>query len=124
MRKYLFDTTVVVDYLRNNPKVATLFNEVQSPAVSAITVCEVYQGASNSLDLKKIRATLSNFKVYPLTEPISKRLLYLIEQYHLSSGLFILDAIIAATAIENNFTLLTSNFKHFQMIEDLKMEKW
>jgi len=47
-----------------------------------------------------------------------------VENYHLSSGLFILNAIIAATAMENNFVLMTSNLKHFQMIEGLKMEKW
>lgn len=124
MKKYLFDTTVIIDYLRNDPKVPTLFNEIQSPTVSAITVCEVYQGARNNLELKKLKSTLSSFKVYHLSEPISKRLLYLVERYHLSSGLLISDGIIAATALENQLTLLTSNSKHFQRIEGLKVEKW
>jgi predicted nucleic acid-binding protein len=32
------------------------------------------------------------------------------------------DALIAATAIENGFTLVSKNRKHFQMISDLKLE--
>ena len=124
MKNYLFDTTVLIDYLRYNPKITALFDKIQTPAISVITVCEVYQGAGNKIVLNKIKSTLSNFKVFPLTESISQRLLQLIEQYHLSYGLLIPDALIASTAIENNFTLLTGNFKHFQMIEGLKVEKW
>lgn len=124
MKNYLFDTTVIIDYLRYNSKITALFDKIQSPAVSVITVCEVYQGAGNKIVLNKIKLTLSNFKVFPLTEFISRRLLQLIEQYHLSYGLLIPDALIAATALENNLTLLTGNIKHFQMIKELKVEKW
>lgn len=124
MKNYLFDTTVLIDYLRHNSKTISLFDEIQSPAVSVITVCELYQGVSNKIVLNKIKSTLSNFKVFSLTESISQRLLKLIEQYHLSHGLLIPDALIASTAIENNFTLFTGNFKHFQMTEGLRVEKW
>lgn len=124
MKNYLFDTTVVIDYLRYSSKITALFDKIQSPAISVVTVCEVYQGASNRIVLNKIKLTLSNFKVFPLTESISQKLLQLIEEYHLSYGLLIPDALIAATAMENNFTMLTSNLRHFQMIKGLKMEKW
>lgn len=110
--------------MRHNSKTISLFDEIQYPAVSVITVCELYQGVSNKIVLRKIKSTLSNFKVFPLTESISEKLLMLVEQYHLSHGLLIPDALIATTAIENNLTLLTGNFKHFQMIEGLKVEKW
>jgi predicted nucleic acid-binding protein len=33
-----------------------------------------------------------------------------------------LDALIAATAIENGFTLVSKNRKHFQMIGELELE--
>jgi|SRR3989339_918677 len=124
MKNYLFDTTVVIDYLRYNSKVTALFDKIQSPAVSVVTVCEVYQGASNRIALNKIKSTLSNFKVFPLTESISRKLVRLIDQYHLSYGLLIPDALIAATALENNLVLLTSNTKHFLMIKELKVEQW
>jgi len=42
----------------------------------------------------------------------------------LTSGLYFLDALIAATALENNLTLLTSNTKHFLKIKEIRVEKW
>jgi hypothetical protein len=39
-----------------------------------------------------------------------------------SAGLRTLDAVIAATALEEGLTLVTKNRKHFQMIGDLKLE--
>ena len=49
-------------------------------------------------------------------------ILYDIEEYALSNGLRDRDAIIAATATENNLTLLTSNAKHFKSIKDLRLK--
>jgi len=49
-------------------------------------------------------------------------LLYDIEEYALPNGLRAGDAIIAATATENNLTLLTSNAKHFKAIKDLRLK--
>jgi predicted nucleic acid-binding protein len=39
-----------------------------------------------------------------------------------SHGLHALDALIAATAIENGLTLVSKNRKHFQMIGELNLE--
>ena len=39
-----------------------------------------------------------------------------------SDGLRTFDALIAATAIEDGFTLVSKNRKHFQMIGDLNLE--
>jgi predicted nucleic acid-binding protein len=44
------------------------------------------------------------------------------EEYSLSYGLSSGDAIIAATATENNLTLISSNGKHFKPIKDLKLK--
>ena len=45
-----------------------------------------------------------------------------IEEYSLSHGLRARDALIAATATENNMTLCSSNAKHFKPIKDLKLK--
>jgi predicted nucleic acid-binding protein len=42
--------------------------------------------------------------------------------YTLSHGLRAGDAIIAATAAENNLTLVSSNTKHFKPIKELKLK--
>lgn len=44
-----------------------------------------------------------------------------IEEYALGSGLRSGDAIIAATAVENNLPLVSSNVKHFRIIKDLTL---
>jgi predicted nucleic acid-binding protein len=44
------------------------------------------------------------------------------EEYALSNGLRAGDAIVAATATENNLILATSNAKHFRSIKDLRVK--
>lgn len=58
----------------------------------------------------------------PFTENIGHRASIYIEEYTLSSGLRAGDAIIAATATENNMILVSGNLKHFKPIRDLKLK--
>ena len=44
------------------------------------------------------------------------------EQYTLSSNMRSGDAIIAATAVENNMILASSNVKHFKVVGDLQLK--
>jgi predicted nucleic acid-binding protein len=48
----------------------------------------------------------------------------LIDAHALSGGLQLADALIAATAIEQGFVLLTGNTKHFSAIDTLKIERF
>ena len=61
------------------------------------------------------------FQTLPLTENVGHRAAIYIEQYALSHGLRAGDAIIAATAAENNVTLCSSNAKRFRPIRDVKL---
>ena len=63
-----------------------------------------------------------NFHVLPFTENIGHRAAIYIEEYAVSSGVRVGDAIVAATAVENNLTLATGNHKHFKAIHDLKIK--
>jgi len=123
-KQYLVDTSLIVNYLRENKKSASFLNSLNKVIVSTITVGEIYQGAKNKKDLKSIKKLFKFFKILPIDEQISQLSLKLLEKYTLSDGLLILDSIIAATAIQNNLTLITGNFKHFKMIKSLKVEKW
>lgn len=62
------------------------------------------------------------FVMLPFTENIGHRAAIYIEEYTQSSGLRAGDAIVAATAVENNMTLVSSNAKHFRVIKDLKLK--
>jgi predicted nucleic acid-binding protein len=45
-----------------------------------------------------------------------------VEEYTLSSSIRSADAIIAATAVENNMVLSSGNVKHFRVIKELQLK--
>jgi predicted nucleic acid-binding protein len=62
---------------------------------------------------------------YPRIAPnenVSRRAYYLMKTHAKRAGLRTLDSLIAATALEEGFTLVSKNRKHFQMINDLSLE--
>jgi len=85
---------------------------------------ELFQGAENKAQHEYVKNFITSygFIVLPFTENIGHRASIYIEEYTLSSGLRSGDAIIAATAVENNMPLFSSNAKHFKMIKELKLK--
>jgi predicted nucleic acid-binding protein len=65
---------------------------------------------------------LSLYSVVPLTDGIGRRAYGLLKTYAKSHGLHVFDSLIAATAMENAFTLVTLNRKHYHMIVGLKLQ--
>lgn len=59
------------------------------------------------------------FSVVWPTETDGQRALDLFAVYHLSSGLGLVDALIASCAIGRSATLCTFNFRHYQAIPGL-----
>jgi len=121
MTDLLLDTTVVIDFLRGNKKAANYLAHLVTPTISIITEAEIYQGAKNKSDIKTWEKFLIRFKIIPITAEISRLAIKLLKKYRLSHGLHILDALIAAIAIENSLALVTENTKHFSYIKDLKV---
>jgi hypothetical protein len=78
---------------------------------------ELLQCAQNNWQLEYTTDFLTSlgFIVVPLTENIGHRALVYIQEYSLSNGLRAGDAIVAATAVENNLTLTSSSRKAFQI---------
>lgn len=54
---------------------------------------------------------------------IFSRIFKLIDAYSNSHGLLLADALIAATALENDLTIVTYNIDDFKFIKDLKWQK-
>lgn len=54
-----------------------------------------------------------------ITPDISERAAELIDRLALSHGMRLADALISATAIQHNYTLITANVKHFSAAEGL-----
>ena len=120
----IFDTDIFIWIQRGNEKAARLVEKTEGKHLSIQSYMELLQCAKNKTQHKHIKDFISsyNFKVLPLTENIGHRALIYIEEYTLSSALRSGDAIIAATAVENNMFLVSSNAKHFKAIKDLKFK--
>ena len=120
----IFDTDIFIWIQRGNSKASRKVETARYRYLSIQTYMELMQGAVNKRQQQTIKDFLFefDFKVLPLTENIGHRAAVYIEEYSLSSGLRAGDAIIAATAVENNLPLLTSNTKHFKSIKDLVLK--
>jgi predicted nucleic acid-binding protein len=120
----IFDTDIFIWVQRGNQKAAALMEEAEERYLSIQTYMELLQGAKNKIQHKRIKDFLAafDFMVLALTENIGHRASIYVEEYALSSGLWSGDAIIAATAVENNFPLVSSNAKHFKMIKELNLK--
>lgn len=117
----IFDTDIFIWVQRGNRKAAELMESADEKYLSIQTYMELLQGAKNKEQHKYVKDFLTSFafQVLPLTENIGHRASIYIEEYSLSSGVRTGDAIIAATAVENNMMLTSSNRKHFQIIKEL-----
>jgi predicted nucleic acid-binding protein len=58
----------------------------------------------------------------PLRDSTGTRAYELLKLYAKPHGLHVFDSLVAATAIEEGFTLVTKNRRHFGVIEDLSLE--
>jgi predicted nucleic acid-binding protein len=120
----LFDTDIFIWVQKGNTNAAQLMETSEERYLSVQTYMELLQSAQNKKQHKQIKDFLAafDFIIIPFTENIGHRACIYIEEYTLSNGIRAGDAIIAATAIENNLTLVTSNAKHFKTIRDLKLK--
>ncbi len=120
----IFDTDIFIWIQRGNAKAADLIDRSDRRYLSVFTYMELLQGAKNKNQHKYIKDFLGeySFIALSLTENIGHRASIYIEEYALASHLRAGDAVVAATAVENNLPLVSSNAKHFRLIKDLKLK--
>ena len=82
---------------------------------------ELYYGAKNKDELRKIKEYLEAFEVIQVNAESSQLAVDLIELYAKSHGLNLPDALIAATGIIHGYKLYTLNLKDFRYIEGLAL---
>jgi predicted nucleic acid-binding protein len=121
----LCDTNILIEFYKGNSEIVTELQSVgiAELAVSVVTCGELYFGAKDKRELKKIHDQLSLIQQLPLDADISSRFLELLEEYALSHKLSVPDALIAATALSQEIPLYTLNIKDFQFIPELKIHK-
>lgn len=70
---------------------------------------ELTVGCRNKIELQALNRFLAQFQVLTLTSQSSEMATQLLQEYFLNHGLLIADALIAATAIGNQISLLSKN---------------
>ena len=128
---YLIDTNIIIYRLKNlgNVNANFLKNTDNHMSLSVISYGELVFGAKKSKAVEKNMETVNAIKsIFPLLEITSEimNIFGEIKAYTQKIGKTIddMDLLIAATAITNNFTLVTHNMKHFENIPNLKVEDW
>lgn len=118
-KEYLIDTNAVIDYLDNKlPAKANAFIEGNRPNISVITRIELpaWPGADER-QLQILKEFVDQSDIFNLQEDI------ILHTINIRKSLKpkLPDAIIAATAIVNDLTIVTRNTKDFEKIEGLKV---
>ena len=122
MARYLIDTDVMIDVSRRNAAAATFVDSLDDITISIITAHELIVGARNQRDADGIDSLIKTCPVHrQLGAQITTLAYELLKRYAKSGGLRTFDALIAATAIEDGFMLVSRNRKHFQMISGLNL---
>ncbi len=119
--KYLIDTNVVIDYLGGKLPSAgvSLLNEImdEAPQISVVTKIELLGFRTEKEHLRVLREFVSDVEVLELTPSITDACILIRQSTRLKLG----DAIIAATALVNDLTLLTHNQSDFKSASGLRL---
>ncbi len=127
--KFLIETSVIIEHLKGTKKGSILQNLSGKFYSSVICFAEIYEGLLHlpKNQQRKAKLSLNNFfngldGILGIDSKVA-RLFAEIRADLRKKGKLIedLDILIAATAIENNLTLITFNKRHFKRVKGLKM---
>ncbi len=118
----IFDTTVFIDYLRGRQEVIPFMQDALdrriNPAISMITVVELWAGIKDTKDEKRHKVLLSPFRRIQIHSAIAYLAGSMAYPFYKNGdkSISIPDFIIAATAEYLKADIVTRNGKHFQKI--------
>jgi len=125
MKAALFNTNILIDYLKGKPEAASLLDrclqEGQILTCSLITKVELLSGARQGEE-QILQDLLDAFNRIGLDDSIAEAAGHYMRLYRKSHGINTADAIIAASALVRGAALYTLNDKHFPM-NDIKVIK-
>lgn len=129
MKKTLFDSTILIELIRNNPDIVAFIDRYLDVhgelTFSAITKYEILRGFEVLQAEKKIMRFLAfcdDHQVLPITNEVILRGASIYGNLHRKGNLIgDADVLIGATAIVNQLPILTLNEKHFSAIDGLEI---
>ncbi|MBC2714628.1 MAG: type II toxin-antitoxin system VapC family toxin [Desulfobacteraceae bacterium] len=122
----LVDTDVLIWYLKGNEKAYQVIENSSNFFISVVTYMELIQGMRNKKELNSLRKALHiwNAQILYISEEISAKAMFYVEQHFLSHSMQLADAFIGATAIAYGNPVLTGNDKHYKLLKDLEIKKF
>jgi predicted nucleic acid-binding protein len=117
----LIDTDVLIELLRDNPKVRRWLEEIPDTVLGLpiLVYLEALMGARTRKEATELKARLREFSLHELMSGDSAVACAWFEQYHLSHGLGILDCLIGAIARREAAVFYTFNVKHYRCFDGL-----
>jgi predicted nucleic acid-binding protein len=123
--KVIFDTDVLIWYLRGLERARRFIEDVahERRALSSLTLMELLQGCRNRQEARDVKVFIAEniFLMIHPDEIICRRAIALLEQHAFSHGLHVVDAVIAASALETASSLAIANVKHYRVIAPLNL---
>lgn len=116
----LIDTDVIIDYLRGQADAVRFIESQDSDfLISTITIAELFTGVREGRERQAIKAFLNAFEIVVVSAEIAELGGLYRRDFHKSHSVSLADALIAASAITRQATLVTLNKKHFPMVGDI-----
>jgi predicted nucleic acid-binding protein len=122
----LCDTNIFISWFKGDLETIKRIQHIglDNILIPSVTVMELLQGTQNKTESIRLKKKLKAYHIIHFNELTSKHAIELIDQFRLSHGLLIPDAIIAATAITFNLKLFTYNLKDFKFIPGIQLYKY
>jgi predicted nucleic acid-binding protein len=122
----LIDTDVLIWYMKGNEKAYNAVENSENFFISVVTYMELVQGMRNKTELNTLRKALNgwNAKILYISEEISVKAMFFVEQHYLSHSIRLADSLIGATAISYGLPILTGNDKHYKIFKNLQLKKF
>ena len=122
----IFDSDVLIWFFRGEPGAGRLIDSQPVRRLSIVSLMELFQCAKSKKEMSELRRFFRehSFDVIPVDEAIGYAAVGLIEDYALSDGLQVADALIAATALQYGYTLATANVRHFRRVRGIQLKQF
>ncbi len=131
---YLLDTNILSELIKRKPNAHLLARLGSEPAHTLFTSCicimELRFGSALREDFEKFWQKITKEIIYRVNIlPIGEKEVLvagdiLAELRKTGQNIGLEDVLIAASAVSNQFTVVTANIRHFARITGLRVENW
>ncbi|PNW39149.1 UNVERIFIED_CONTAM: twitching motility protein PilT [Euhalothece sp. KZN 001] len=130
--RYLLDTCVISDFIKGETGTQTRLKQTppREIAISSITMMELHYGlALNPKRAEKVQPIITSFLSSVMILPFgiseaeqTAKIRAKLKSQGQPIGAY--DLLIAATALQNNLIMVTSNQREFERVGNLQLENW